>query len=234
MKYFSYTRNSIISLLFIFPFFLMYEILAFFLFDNSNYVIRNSADIIFRDIFQIITNNTIFTYNSLLLILILCFIFYSYNDKKTEFNLNYIFLMFFEGIIFGLCLVVILNGYNVFNYSSQNYFLIDYSFMFYSCLGAGIWEEILFRYLLLTILIAFFNRVTNKYTSIIISIIISSLIFSMFHYIGSSGDVFTIYTFIVRFVGGIYLSIIYLYRGLGISMISHIVYDFVLVTIPVL
>tara|TARA_B100000131_G_C17835335_1_gene499541 strand:- start:157 stop:477 length:321 start_codon:yes stop_codon:yes gene_type:complete len=106
--------------------------------------------------------------------------------------------------------------------------------MFYSCLGAGIWEEILFRYLLLTILIAFLNRVTNKYTSIIISIIISSLIFSMFHYIGSSGDVFTIYTFIVRFVGGIYLSIIYLYRGLGISMISHIVYDFVLVTIPVL
>ena len=148
MKYFSYTRNSIISLLFIFPFFLMYEILAFFLFDNSNYVIRNSADIIFRDIFQIITNNTIFTYNSLLLILILCFIFYSYNDKETEFNLNYIFLMFIEGIILGLCLVVILNGYNVFNYSSQNYFLIDYSFMFYSCLGAGIWEEILFRYLL--------------------------------------------------------------------------------------
>ena len=76
MKYFSYTRNSIISLLFIFPFFLMYEILAFFLFDSSNYVIRNSADIIFRDIFQIITNNTIFTYNSLLLILILCFIFW--------------------------------------------------------------------------------------------------------------------------------------------------------------
>ena len=234
MKYFSYTRNSIISLLFIFPFFLMYEILAFFLFDSSNYVIRNSADIIFRDIFQIITNNTIFTYNSLLLILILCFIFYSYNDKETEFNLNYIFLMFIEGIILGLCLVVILNGYNVFNYSSQNYFLIDYSFMFYSCLGAGIWEEILFRYLLLTILIIFLNKVTNKYTSIIISIIISSLIFSMFHYIGSSGDVFTIYTFIVRFVGGIYLSIIYLYRGLGISMISHIVYDFVLVTIPVL
>ena len=234
MKYFSYTRNSIISLLFIFPFFLMYEILAFFLFDNSNYVIRNSADIIFRDIFQIITNNTIITYNSLLLILILCFIFYSYNDKKIEFNLNYIFLMFIEGIIFGLSLVVILNGYNVFNYSSQNYFLIDYSFMFYSCLGAGIWEEILFRYLLLTILIGFLNKATNKYTSIIISIIVSSLIFSMFHYIGSSGDVFTIYTFIVRFVGGIYLSIIYLYRGLGISMISHIVYDFVLVTIPVL
>ena len=142
--------------------------------------------------------------------------------------------MFIEGIFFGLLLVFILNGFSVFNYSQQNYFLIDYSFMFYSCLGAGIWEEILFRYLLLSSLIKVFKKIIDKYSSIILSIFISALLFSMFHYIGSLGDVFNIYTFIVRFVGGIYLGIIYLYRGLGISMISHIIYDFILVTIPVL
>ena len=106
--------------------------------------------------------------------------------------------------------------------------------MFYSCLGAGIWEEILFRYLLLSSLIKVFKKIIDKYSSIILSIFISALLFSMFHYIGSLGDVFNIYTFIVRFVGGIYLGIIYLYRGLGISMIYHIIYDFILVTIPVL
>ena len=234
MNYFSYTRNSISSLLFIFPFFLMYEILAYFLFDNSNYVIRNSADIIFRDIFSIITNNTWLTYNSLLLVIILLIILYSYKTNADTFNLNYIFFMFIEGMFFGLLLVFILNGTNILNYSSQNYFLIDYSFMFYSCLGAGIWEEILFRFLLLSTIIKVINKITNNYSSIIISLIISSLLFSLFHYIGSSGDVFTLYTFIVRFIGGIYLGIIYLYRGLGISMISHIIYDFILVTIPVL
>ena len=142
--------------------------------------------------------------------------------------------MFIEGVFFGLLLLFILNGFSVFNYSQQNYFFIDYSFMFYSCLGAGIWEEILFRYLLLSSLINIFKKIIDKYSSIILSIFISALLFSMFHYIGSLGDVFNIYTFIVRFVGGIYLSIIYLYRGLGISMISHIIYDFILVTIPVL
>jgi membrane protease YdiL (CAAX protease family) len=142
--------------------------------------------------------------------------------------------MFIEGIIFGLLLVIILNGTNIFNYNNLNYFLIDYSFMFYSCLGAGIWEEILFRFILLSSIIEVIKKVANNYSSIIVSLIISSLLFSLFHYIGSSGDVFTLYTFIVRFIGGIYLGIIYLYRGLGISMISHIVYDFILVTIPVL
>ena len=234
MSYFSYTRNSTISLMFIFPFFLMYEILAYFLFDTSDYVIRNSADIIFRDIFEIITNNTLITYNGLLLILIFSFIFYNFKNKSPKFTLSYIFFMFIEGIFFGLLLVFILNGFSVFNYSQQNYFFIDYSFMFYSCLGAGIWEEILFRYLLLSSLIKVFKKIIDKYSSIILSIFISALLFSMFHYIGSLGDVFNIYTFIVRFVGGIYLGIIYLYRGLGISMISHIIYDFILVTIPVL
>ncbi len=234
MKYFSYTKNNTVSLMFIFPFFLMYEILAYFLFDNSDYVIRNSADIIFRDIFEIISNNTLITYNGLLLILIFLFIFYNLKNKSPEFTLSYIFFMFIEGVFFGLLLLFILNGFSVFNYSQQNYFFIDYSFMFYSCLGAGIWEEILFRYLLLSSLINIFKKIIDKYSSIILSIFISALLFSMFHYIGSLGDVFNIYTFIVRFVGGIYLSIIYLYRGLGISMISHIIYDFILVTIPVL
>ena len=64
------------------------------------------------------------------------------------------------------------------------------------------------------------------------SIIASSVLFSMFHYIGSMGDVFSLYTFFYRFVGGIYLSILYYYRGIGISMMSHFVYDFILVTVP--
>ena len=49
---------------------------------------------------------------------------------------------------------------------------------------------------------------------------------------GSLGDTFSMYSFIYRFVGGLYLSILYYYRGIGISMMSHFIYDFLLITIP--
>ena len=236
MNYFSYTRNSISSLLFIFPFFLMYEILAYFLFDNSNYVIRNSADIIFRDIFSIITNNTWLTYNSLLLVIILLIILYSYKTNADTFNLNYIFFMFIEGLFFGLLLVFILNGTNILNYSSQNYFLIDYSFMFYSCLGAGIWEEILFRLLLFSSLYKILKTFLKEQDifPLFLSILVSSVIFSLFHYIGTNADIFDFNTFTIRMLGGFFLCLLYYYRGFGISVISHISYDFILVSLPLI
>ena len=64
------------------------------------------------------------------------------------------------------------------------------------CLGAGIWEEVLFRFILITILINIFKliiRDTNMH--IYISIVISGIIFSLFHYIGSNPDLFTLRRF---------------------------------------
>ena len=233
MKYFYYTKNNIVSLFFIFPFFLMYEILSSILFDESNYIIRNSADIIFRDILSIITNNTFLTFNSLLLIGISAYLIINYNKTEDNFNLLFMFLMFIEGVVLGIILVFLLNGFDFLNLN-YDYYLYDYNFMFYSCLGAGIWEEILFRFIFLNLFILISSKFFSKYSSLTISIFVSSLLFSFFHYIGSLGDVFILYTFIIRLFGGIYLSIVYLYRGLGISMISHIIYDFILVTIPVI
>lgn len=232
MRYYNYTKNNLISILFIFPFFLMYEVLAFFLFDSSDYIIRNSADIVLRDFLSILTQNTFLSYNNILLIFIFLYIVYNFNKNIYRFKISYIFFMFLEGILFGFILVIILNGFSFLNYN-YSYFLYDYTFMFYSCLGAGIWEEILFRLILLNILLFGAKKILNYNASLIISVLLSSFLFSLFHYIGSSGDVFMLYTFIVRFAGGIFLSILYLYRGLGISMISHIIYDFILVTIPV-
>ena len=111
----------------------------------------------------------------------------------------------------------------------------NYLLSFYFCVGAAIWEEILFRLLLINFIILILQYINiSNFFSILISIVISSILFSSFHYIGSLSDTFTMYTFLYRFLGGLYLSILYYYRGIGISMMSHFIYDFLLITVPVL
>ena len=234
MTYLKYTNNLLTSSLFIFPFLIIYEFLAFFKFKNSAYQIRNTADIILRDIVGIFSSNVMLFYSLLLLIIFLFFLIFKYEDiKKYKFNLPYISIMYIEGIIFGIILVFLLNGIDIFNFNRTIVSSYDYSLLFYFCIGAAIWEEILFRLILINLFFFISKKLSiNNNFSFIVSITFSSVLFSLFHYIGSLGDTFSMYSFIYRFVGGLYLSILYYYRGIGISMMSHFIYDFLLITIP--
>ena len=234
MTYLKYTNNLLTSSLFIFPFLIIYEFLAFFKFKNSAYQIRNTADIILRDIVGIFSSNVMLFYSLLLLIIFLFFLIFKYEDiKKYKFNLPYISIMYIEGIIFGIILVFLLYGIDIFNFNITIVPSYDYSLLFYFCIGAAIWEEILFRLILINLFFFISKKLSiNNNFSFIVSITFSSVLFSLFHYIGSLGDTFSMYSFIYRFVGGFYLSILYYYRGIGISMMSHFIYDFLLITIP--
>ena len=66
------------------------------------------------------------------------------------------------------------------------------------------------------------------------SLFISGAMFSLFHYFGIYGDIFTWHTFVLRTVAGVFLGAVFLFRGLGISVYTHTMYDMFLVTIPVL
>ena len=232
MNYLNSTKNLFNSILFIFPFIILYELIAFFKFKNMPYQIRNTADIIIRDVISYFSPDVMTFYSLFLFFFLFLYILYNYKLKKTyTFNLNYTLTMYVEGIIWGTILVFIINGKSLFVSSfTMN---SDYLLSFYYCIGASIWEEVLFRLICISIFLYIFAKIKiNKNVNIIMSIIVSSVLFSMFHYIGSMGDVFSLYTFFYRFVGGIYLSILYYYRGIGISMMSHFVYDFILVTVP--
>tara|TARA_Y100000590_G_C15638366_1_gene983930 strand:- start:601 stop:1302 length:702 start_codon:yes stop_codon:yes gene_type:complete len=233
MKYFIYSKNIFSSTLFIFPLFILYEIIAFFKFQNTDFVIRNTADVIFRDFISIFTDNIILI-QGLLIFFFFIYHLYNKNDSVYKFNLKFTFFMYIEGFLYGLLLIFLLNGLDIFE-RLNHLFYTDYILSFYLCLGAGIWEEILFRFFLMNILIYFLRYfIEKKIIILVLAISISSIIFSLFHYIGSFADSFNLYTFIIRYLGGVYLSILYYYRGLGIAMYSHFIYDFILVSYPLI
>jgi len=94
-------------------------------------------------------------------------------------------------------------------------------------LGAGIYEELLFRVLLVGALAAA-ARALLGWRSVaagVAATVIGAAIFSAFHYIGPYGDRLQVYSFVFRMVAGLFFSALYLTRGFGITAWTHALYD---------
>jgi membrane protease YdiL (CAAX protease family) len=93
-------------------------------------------------------------------------------------------------------------------------------------LGAGIYEELLFRLILLSAIIWLIRRWwTAQKPSLVLAVLVSSLIFAAAHYVGHSGDDFQWFSFLFRLMAGVFFSILFIYRGFGIAAGAHAAYD---------
>jgi len=94
-------------------------------------------------------------------------------------------------------------------------------------LGAGIYEELLFRVVLVGGLL-WVSRVVlhaGRGLATVIAVVGSALIFSAFHYVGALGDTFTLASFVFRAIAGVAFSILYVTRGFGVTAWTHALYD---------
>jgi membrane protease YdiL (CAAX protease family) len=96
-------------------------------------------------------------------------------------------------------------------------------------LGAGIYEELLFRLILLWGMAWLIRRWwAAPKGSLLLAVLVSSLIFASAHYIGHAGETFQWFSFLFRFVAGVFFSILFIYRGFGIAAGTHAAYDILL------
>jgi hypothetical protein len=94
-------------------------------------------------------------------------------------------------------------------------------------LGAGLYEELFFRVVLVSGLTALGVRVfgSSRRSAVLMAVISSAFIFSAFHYIPPYGDHFEVASFTFRFLSGLAFSILYVVRGFGITAWTHALYD---------
>ncbi len=97
-------------------------------------------------------------------------------------------------------------------------------------LGAGIYEELLFRVLLVGALAATARALLGwrPLTAGVTATFVGAAIFSAFHYLGPYGDRWQLYSFAFRMVAGLFFSGLYLARGFGITAWTHALYDVLL------
>jgi hypothetical protein len=93
-------------------------------------------------------------------------------------------------------------------------------------LGAGIYEELLFRLILLSLVVWGLGRLkAQPRTSMVAGVLLTSFLFAAAHYVGPSGYELDCYSFFFRFLAGVFFSILFLYRGFGIAAGAHAGYD---------
>jgi membrane protease YdiL (CAAX protease family) len=92
--------------------------------------------------------------------------------------------------------------------------------------GAGIYEELLFRLMLLPVLAQVLRWCGCKAAwALAASAVLTSLIFAGAHHIGTLGEPFAWYAFLFRTTAGLFFAALFLYRGFGIAAGTHAAYD---------
>ena len=106
-------------------------------------------------------------------------------------------------------------------------------------IGAGIYEELIFRLILISIFMMIFHDLLRfgREHSIIFSVLLSAALFSLHHHIiflnGSIGQTspFNWMAFTFRTFAGIYFAVLFAVRGFGITAGTHAFYDIIAVFI---
>ena len=92
--------------------------------------------------------------------------------------------------------------------------------------GAGVYEELLFRLMLLPLAMAAVGlAIASRSIKIAAALIITSVLFAAAHYLGPYGDHFDVASFSFRALAGIFFAVLFIFRGFGIAAGTHALYD---------
>lgn len=106
---------------------------------------------------------------------------------------------------------------------------------FYLAFGAGLYEEMLFRLVLITMLHFLVTDVLGfkHKTGLIVAVILSALAFAWHHDAVASNGALNLRLALFYTIAGIYFGVLFLARGFGIAVGAHLMYDLlVLVVMP--
>lgn len=237
----SYWRASLEprhSLFFALPLLVIYEVLAFGLSHSQMGQVRNGADVLAKSVFVALGGRYGVTAFGVVLLGIGAWLIVRDRRAHGEIRPRLFGGMFLESVMYALLLggvtsaltSLLLNGRLALVAQSgavqgMESFALPTQLMI--SLGAGIYEELVFRVILVSGLAAL-ARAVFRWRPVpagLFAAVAGALIFSLFHYVGAYGDEFTLSSFTFRAIAGLLFSGLYLLRGFGIAAWTHALYD---------
>ncbi len=232
------SARPLAGLVFVAPMLIFYE-LGVLLLDR--HAIRNAADVWLRQILDLLGFSQYF-----LLPILTCGLLLAWHHLKHQpwrLNWSVLYGMLLESLVFGFALVLVAGWQRSLfsaaipplaaNTGSHGSFLA----LMVGYVGAGIYEELLFRLMLLSAAVGLLrlSGLSIRWSAVI-AVVATSLLFSAAHYqiditfagyqfTTTYGEVFDWYSFCFRFLAGVYFSGLFVFRGFGIAAGTHAAYD---------
>jgi hypothetical protein len=234
--YFASTRSPRYSVLFALPLLLLYEGLAALL-ETPQGGMRNRADALLRGAFSAvlgIRGPAIFM--TVVVLVGAGFVAMDMRRSRESLKPVYFPLMLAEsaalallfGLVIGTVTARLLGAVHLLAIQAPtNIQQMSWTTRLMLSLGAGLYEELFFRVLLVSGLTALGVKVFGwtRRSAVIFAVIVSAFVFSAFHYIPPYGDTLQLPSFTFRFFSGLAFSALYVVRGFGVTAWTHALYD---------
>jgi hypothetical protein len=231
--YAAQVRNPRYDLVFALPLLVAYELLAFSLSQDAITGVRNGADVVLKSLFLaaggrwgLVAFGVLLVGGASIRVLM---------DIRTNGPpVGKVFLgMTAEAVVYallfggvtGLLTAIVLGQWSPLAVGPFDQ--LDLPTQLMISLGAGLYEELLFRVLLVGGLALVGRKVFGWSTRMaaVFAVAVGAVVFSAFHYIGPYGDPFAVPSFTFRTIAGVLFSALYLLRGFGITAWTHALYD---------
>ncbi|HEU4993274.1 MAG TPA: CPBP family intramembrane glutamic endopeptidase [Gemmatimonadaceae bacterium] len=237
-SYWAATRAPRYSLVFVLPLFALYESLAAAL-GGSASAVRNAADIALKTPFLMLSGaRGSLAFFATITAVCVYLVVRDVSRSKDRPRARTFALMLGESVLLALLLGIVvgtltqrlLGAFTALSIQAGTGNPLDgmsAATRLMLALGAGLYEELLFRVLLVGGLASGLAWLTGSrgWMTGLVAAVVGALVFSAFHYVGEYGDTFTVASFTYRAIAGLAFSGLYLTRGFGITAWTHALYD---------
>ncbi len=233
-SYWTETCTPLYSFIFSMPLILIYELGVFAISASDLPLLRNGADVLMRQILHLLGLYGIYSFSGVFLA-VFGIVYWRQKKslKKISLKGEYLLWMLLESVGWAILLSLVLAWFpHLLMWGSEER-LLQQAIL---AIGAGIYEEFVFRVILITGIgsILGFLFQWGPEVKKAGGVILAAVLFSLFHFVGEFGDPPELNLFLLRFGAGVYLGLVYIFRGFGVAAYTHTIYDlFVLVQFTV-
>jgi len=238
-RYHYFSKSALYAVVGSLPLLLAYEVLIL-LGNTRQFEVRNAADVLLRTLLGTLGLSPNQAYLAMILAMILSIPFV--RNPRVELEPRYFAYMLVEAFAYSLLLGFAINLLLqplltaalwplTFHWPSTSHWALalpaqsGWRQMLAQSLGAGLFEEFLFRVLLLNALLGLTRLMLAEWLGVLVSILGASFLFALAHYIGPLGDPPRLDSFLFRWLAGLLFTVLYYARGFAVTAYAHALYD---------